>query len=142
MATFLPYMETFRAIAICFVVGGHVMSASGVVGEELVESVAANLLAGGTILFVFVSGFLFQYLSYRDFNYREFIVRKVKYLLVPYIVLGVGPVMYYVAKSDPHFDGFFCLGMRIFGPGLLFPQLSITQLAGLCGPTGSFPTLF
>jgi len=50
----------------------------------------------GTALFVFISGFLFHHIFYSRFNYRAFISRKIKDVLVPYLVLSTPYVIYIV----------------------------------------------
>lgn len=57
----LNYIHLFRAIAIILIVLGH----SCIAGcpYAILKSSLMEIFANGTVLFVFVSGFLFQYLS-------------------------------------------------------------------------------
>ena len=41
------------------------------------------MFTGGTFLFVFIAGFLFQYLSYK-FNYKTYLKKKFKNVILPY----------------------------------------------------------
>lgn len=82
----INYFDYFRAIAIIFIVAGHSYSLWGI--NTLPEKVAANIITGGTSLFVFISGFFFHHLFYKNFQYRTFIKKKIKNVLVPYLVLS------------------------------------------------------
>jgi len=82
----LNYFDYLRAIAILFIVAGHSFSVWSI--DTLPEKVLANIITGGTSLFVFISGFFFHHIFYKDFEYKVFIKRKIKKVLVPYIILS------------------------------------------------------
>lgn len=107
MTVYLHYMEQFRAVAITFVVAGHVMYYSGVERDSQIELMLGNLLVNGTVYFVFIAGFLFHHLSRRGFSYGPFLRKKVKTLLVPYLFLGLVPVVFHVAHQNSHYAGHF-----------------------------------
>ena len=67
----LDYIDYFRAIAILFIVAGHTLCW----GHGEVERFNSLLLRGGTYFFVFIAGFLFQYLSYK-FEIKTFSKKK------------------------------------------------------------------
>jgi len=77
--------DYFRAVAILFIVSGHSFNPNTV--TTFSEKVLANLVTGGTALFVFISGFFFHYVFYKKFEYRTFIVKKMKYVFLPYLLL-------------------------------------------------------
>lgn len=77
--------DYFRAIAILFVVFGHSFDPSVV--TTFSEKVLVNLVTGGTALFVFISGFFFHYVFYKRFNYQKFLVKKIKFVFLPYLIL-------------------------------------------------------
>ena len=88
----LPYLadvHSFRAIAITAVVATHVMdylqweNATGPMRD-----VALSLFQNGSVMFVFIAGLLFQYLS-RDFSYRRYLPTKLRYVFVPYLVASL-----------------------------------------------------
>jgi len=64
--------------------------------ESFYEKVFANLVSGGTTLFVFISGFFFHHVYYCKFQYWRFMLKKAKYVLLPYIVLSLAGVMCFV----------------------------------------------
>jgi len=51
-----------------------------------------NLILGGTTFFVFISGFLFHHVFYQKFDYKQFIIKKTKYVLFPFIFLSTIPL--------------------------------------------------
>lgn len=81
----LVHFDYFRAFAILFVVTGHCYGDWTL--DTVGEIVLADLLTGGSALFVFVSGFFFQHLFNRNFDYRRFLQKKSRNVLQPYLVL-------------------------------------------------------
>ncbi|AGS39765.1 acyltransferase family protein [Cycloclasticus zancles] len=74
----LNYFDYFRAIAIIIIVAGH--SFSLWVIDTLPEKVLANIITGGTSLFVFISGFFFHHIFYKNFKYQIFILKRFRSL--------------------------------------------------------------
>jgi len=104
---FLNSVHHFRAIAILFIVAGHCFGISGLEFNSPVEKVIANLLTGGTVLFVFISGFLFHHAFYKKYQYKNFVIGKIKTVLIPYVLLGALPVFFFVFRRDGGWDGYF-----------------------------------
>ena len=90
---FLNSLDYFRGIAIIIIVAGHSFAAIGWEPSGFVEDILFNLVLGGTSLFVFISGFLFHHVFYEKFKYKKFLVNKVKYVLVPYLVMSSLPIV-------------------------------------------------
>ena len=57
---FLTSFAYYRGIAIVLIVIGHCYGLSGWTFASYPERVLANILTGSTVLFVFISGFLFH----------------------------------------------------------------------------------
>ena len=59
--SFLNYINVFRGLAILLIIAGHTMQ----FGESstLIHKINCEIVCGGTALFIFISGFLFQHLS-------------------------------------------------------------------------------
>jgi probable poly-beta-1,6-N-acetyl-D-glucosamine export protein len=93
---YLKSFNYFRGISILFIVGGHCISLAGWSIDSLLEKIFVNLIYGGSVLFVFISGFLFHHVFYRNFNYRIFLKKKFENVLTPYLVLSTAPIFYYV----------------------------------------------
>jgi len=70
-----------------FIVAGH--SCAYWAMESFYEKVFANLITGGTTLFVFISGFLFHHAFYPKYQCRRFLLKKMKYVLLPYTLLSL-----------------------------------------------------
>ncbi|SFL62894.1 Peptidoglycan/LPS O-acetylase OafA/YrhL, contains acyltransferase and SGNH-hydrolase domains [Desulfomicrobium norvegicum] len=109
----LRSFEYFRAVAIVLIVIGHCYGITGWVIDSFGERVLANLISGGTSLFVFISGFLFHHVFYPKFVYRKFLEKKFKNVYVPYLILSVLPVIWALVIKAP-FPEFY------FGPEATF----------------------
>lgn len=99
---FLKSIGNFRALAIILIVAGHLYS-FGFVGEDVVSSVVKNIITGGTALFVFISGFMFHYIFYQKFQYKKFIVNKIKNVIVPYFLLSTFFILFLFLNSSGYF---------------------------------------
>lgn len=73
-----------RGIAIILIVLGHSVYNSGQGFPLLLE----NLLRGGTALFVFISGYFFHRIFYKDFDYSKFMKNKVHNVLYPFLIVS------------------------------------------------------
>jgi len=82
----LNYFDYFRGVAILLIVAGHCFSPWYI--NTLPEMVIANLITGGTALFVFISGFFFHHVYYPKFQYRNFLIKKAKIVFMPYLILS------------------------------------------------------
>lgn len=83
---FLRYVHNFRAVAILFIVAGHAAFTLGRVAEPRTMDLLADVLDYGTVLFLFIAGFLFQHLS-ASFDYRRYLGRKLRNVILPYVVI-------------------------------------------------------
>jgi len=95
----LAAIDSFRGLAILLIIAGHVIGLSRLHVDTLPEKVLVNLIIGGTSLFVFISGFLFQHLLPRGFSYRRFLLQKAEYVLLPYLVMSAIPVTYLAVRA-------------------------------------------
>ncbi|HHC6612671.1 TPA: acyltransferase [Vibrio parahaemolyticus] len=97
---FLKSISNFRGLAIIAIVAGH-MYDTGFSSGDVVSSVIRNVITGGTALFVFISGFMFHYVFFSRYEYKKFMVNKVKNVGVPYFLLSsliIG--LYYIFSKD------------------------------------------
>ncbi|WP_062569213.1 MULTISPECIES: acyltransferase [Pseudoalteromonas] len=104
---FYNSINNFRAIAIMFIVFGHSFDVSGVALDSLWEVFLRNLLSGGTILFVFISGFLFEVVFLRKFTFSKFYFSRASKLIWPYLLLSIIPICLYIYVANPISDGYF-----------------------------------
>lgn len=67
--------------------------------HSVTHKVLVLLFENTTIFFMFISGFLFQYLGYK-FEYRDYLKRKFQYVICPYLLLSVPLILYRVLGGD------------------------------------------
>jgi len=83
---YLNSINYFRGISIVFIVAGHCYGLAQWNIDTPLQKTLMNLITGGTIFFVFISGFLFHHIFYRKFDFRRFMTQKVKNVLSPYLL--------------------------------------------------------
>lgn len=98
---FLRYVHNFRAVAIMIIVAGHVAITLGRDAEPRTMDFLLDLLDNGTVLFVFIAGFLFEHLS-RKYAYRDYLRKKLLNVIVPYLLISIPAVVYTGLHVDPH----------------------------------------
>ncbi len=87
----LNYINVFRGLAILLIIAGHTMQI-GVKGS-LINNISFEIFAGGTALFIFISGFLFQHLSAK-FEYKNYLSKKWKNVILPYMYTAIVGVVF------------------------------------------------
>jgi surface polysaccharide O-acyltransferase-like enzyme len=95
---FLNSFNHFRAIAIIFIVAGH--SFINIQFNNEFDNFIRNIISGSTTLFVFISGFLFHHIFYKKYEYKKFIIGKIKNVYIPYIIMGLIPLYYTIYLSS------------------------------------------
>lgn len=96
---FLNSINYFRGIAIFIIVAAHSYSIANwnvYKDPTLFEQFFYALNLNGSVFFLFISGFLYNHIFYPKFNYKKFMVKKIKYVLVPYLVCSIIPILYAV----------------------------------------------
>ncbi|MBE7710945.1 MAG: acyltransferase [Cyanobacteria bacterium SIG31] len=78
----LNYINVFRGLAILLIVAGHTMQ-FGEIGS-LTQRISVEIFAGGTALFIFISGFLFQHLSGK-YEFKSYMSKKWTNVILPYL---------------------------------------------------------
>lgn len=94
MSRFLPYIHNLRGLAIMFVVGVH---AAGYETDWATYPDVRRFLhaffdpseGNGTILFLFIGGFLFQHLTHNQFDFKKYIEAKFLNIILPYILISI-----------------------------------------------------
>ncbi len=97
---FLRYVHNFRAVAIVVIVAGHAIVALGRTENPRTADFLLDLLDNGTVLFVFIAGFLFEHLS-RRFDYGDYLRKKLLNVIIPYLLVSIPAVLYTVAFTRP-----------------------------------------
>ncbi|MBM9614832.1 acyltransferase [Desulfobulbus rhabdoformis] len=103
---FLKSFEYYRGIAIILIITGHCYWISGWNFASYPERVLANIITGGTSLFVFISGFLFHQVFYPRFRYSRFMQKKLMKVFLPYLFWSILALLLTYATHIPLPGGF------------------------------------
>lgn len=106
MSRFLPYIHNLRGLAILFVVGVH---AAGYNYDWVTHPKVRHFLhsffdpseGNGTVLFLFIGGFLFQYLTHNSFNFKKYLEQKFLNIILPYILISI-PII--IIRLNTHYE--------------------------------------
>lgn len=103
---FLKSFDYFRGIAIIFVVLAHSYGPAGWQPTSSVwDTFLFNLMMNGTVFFMFISGFLFHHVFVPRYQFRTFIEKKSKFVLLPYLLLSLLPIAFWLLWAEggaPH----------------------------------------
>ena len=83
--TFLQYIDAFRGLAIILIVASHILAENP---ESTFYRVLEAIFLNSTAFFVFISGFLFQYLAYK-YSVKDYWKRKLRTIIIPYLVISI-----------------------------------------------------
>jgi hypothetical protein len=94
MSRFLQYIHNLRGLAILFVVGVHCGGydadwASHPALRHVIQTFFDPSEGNGTVLFLFIGGFLFQHLTHNQFEYKKFMEQKFLNIILPYIIISI-----------------------------------------------------
>jgi len=101
----LNYINVFRGLAILLIVMGHTMQFH--TENPLFQKINTEIVCGGTALFVFISGFLFQHLSYK-FEFKNYMSKKWSNVVMPYFLTAIPGIILCFAMPEIYgnpFDG-------------------------------------
>lgn len=89
-APFQYSLENLRGLAILFVLLSHINSfgALGQAGHYLYF-----FFSDATTWFVFISGYLFNYIEGQKFDYRNYLGKKTRFVILPYLILSIFAIM-------------------------------------------------
>lgn len=102
---FLNYINVFRGLAILLIVMGHAMQVGN--SGSLLHQIDCEVVCGGTALFIFISGFLFQHLSTK-FEYKNYLSKKWINVILPYFITAIPGLLFcflYPTVYKNSFDG-------------------------------------
>lgn len=88
---YLGYIHYFRALAITFIVAGHSIDAL-VWQNENVERLIRIFLSNGSVLFVFIAGYLFQHLS-NKLRGMKYFSSKARNVILPYFLISIPAII-------------------------------------------------
>lgn len=100
---FLNYMNNFRGVAILFIVAVHVLhklrTVFGWDNSDASYAIVSAVVSNGTVLFVFISGFLFQHLSAR-FRYGAYLNTKWRNIILPYLIVSIPAIAVHLSGTS------------------------------------------
>lgn len=85
---FQSHIHLFRALAIVLVVLQHVVPAFDWSEAKHLGLMIEGISDESSIIFVFIAGFLFQYLSH-SFDFKKYYWQKFKNVLLPYVICSI-----------------------------------------------------
>ena len=103
--SYLNYINVLRGLAILLIIAGHTMQFGE--SSSLLHKINCEIVCGGTTLFIFISGFLFQHLSGK-FEYKTYLSKKWTNVVLPYFVtslVGISFCFIYPQIYGNSFDG-------------------------------------
>jgi len=99
--TFLRYIHNFRGLAILLIVVGHL---SVFFIDEPIDGlpIIYTILKNGSTYFIFIAGFLFQFLS-KKYNYTSYLKNKLFNVVLPYILISIPAIILCLFKNEPYY---------------------------------------
>jgi hypothetical protein len=89
---FLNYLNNFRGFAMLFIVAYHIFPAVRWIENSPSEKIIYLIFSNCSILFMFISGFLFQYLL-RKYSYINYLKKKFQFVILPYIFMSIPAIL-------------------------------------------------
>jgi hypothetical protein len=97
-SSFLDNIHSLRALVIFLIVSGHTLGHFPWQQDNPLPWLL-DILENASVMFVFIAGFLFQYLSKR-YHYREYLQKKISHVILPYLFISIPAVI--EATIDQH----------------------------------------
>ncbi len=107
---YLQSITNIRAFAILLIVGSHCHNISNTTQNDFIHRLLINLTAGGTVVFVFLSGFLYHHVFYLKGRTDIFLKKRAVRLLIPYLILSVLPIVYSICFEPDYWSNFIPSG--------------------------------
>ena len=87
----LNYINVFRGLAILLIIMGHTMQFGE--SSSLAHIINCEIICGGTALFIFISGFLFQHLSAK-YEFKNYMSKKWTNVIMPYLIISIPGILF------------------------------------------------
>lgn len=99
-SSFLRYVHNFRGLAILLIVVAHTMQVLTWQDHPGLQVFLNVVLQNGSVYFVFIAGFLFQYLS-QKYAYKTYLISKFQNVLLPYFLISIPAILYWLLRGAP-----------------------------------------
>ena len=100
---FLSYIHSFRALAILSVVATHCICLFEWDRIRWQYQLVLSLISNGTLFFVFLAGFLLQYLSHK-FEYGRYLKSKLRHVLLLFVIVSLPMIAVQSLTQSGTFD--------------------------------------
>ncbi|MFK7831933.1 MAG: acyltransferase family protein [Winogradskyella sp.] len=94
----------YRALAIVFIVAAHAQFVADVKVDTYFTKFFFNTLAGSTLNFSFISGFLFYLVSSKHYDYKTFFKSRFNRFFKPYLFLSIAPIVVSLITIPMYWD--------------------------------------
>jgi len=91
---YLGHVHNFRGFAIVLIIVTHCVSAFDWSASPVLVDVLKRGVANGTILFLFIAGYLFQHLSGR-YQVGDYLWKKARFVVLPYLLVSIPALLLY-----------------------------------------------
>lgn len=115
-----------RGVAILYIVLAHSLYVNTTKELHSLTVLYDRLFSEGTTLFVLISGYLFYYLR-TNFEYKNFIGKKIKNVISPYILISIPAIIIYCTGLKTNHDW---INMHWFGEIALYAKVGYMYLTG------------
>lgn len=124
---FLRYIHNFRGLAISLIVIGHIVPFIDVAHNAAANTFIQGLTINGSVYFVFIAGFLFQFLSHK-YAYKSYLGNKFKTVILPYLIISIPAIGLCLLKNQPFYSTSSLVGA--FSTWPLLPKIAALYLTG------------
>ena len=100
----LNFVNVFRSAAIIWIVAGHTIGNTvlgGVPGHPLLSTMLYKIFSWGTTLFVFIAGYLFEYLLPK-YEYKKYLKKQWLNVISPYLIWSIPGIIALIHSSAPN----------------------------------------
>ncbi|MGE0118620.1 MAG: acyltransferase [Dongiaceae bacterium] len=98
---FLSYIDQFRAVAIIFIVAGHSFFLMDWDQQALLPRAVTAIVADGTLMFLFIAGFLFKHLM-GQYDTRKYYFAKLRNVILPYMLVSIPAIVRLLMSPHEH----------------------------------------
>ena len=92
---FLSYIQSFRAFAIFLVVATHTTHVFSWADASASSKLITLIYSNGTVLFVFIAGYLFQHLS-NKYDTKMYYLKKLQHVIAPYLLVSIPAIIFFI----------------------------------------------
>lgn len=93
---FLSYIQSLRAFAIFLVIATHTKHVFSWDDASASSKLITLIYSNGTVLFVFIAGYLFQHLL-NKYDTKIYYLKKLQYVITPYILISIPAIIFFIA---------------------------------------------